>query len=154
MPAGFWPSGRARTAPSLWAAIWGRSARSQRGVTLIEVAVAAALLSLVVPPLVRCLAQGVLWSEEYRRGAAALSIAQGIMEEVLDRPFAAAASEPPGADLAGDEGALPVGERPGYSYKLAVGPEEGGIKEVQVAVYYRVRGRMHRVVLAGVVNRR
>ncbi len=128
--------------------------RSQKGMTLVEVAVAAALLSLVIAPLFRSLAAGVRYAEEYRRWASALSIAQGIMEEMIDRPFAAVTSEPAGCDLTGEEGALPVSGRPGYAYKVAVGPESGGLKEVRVAVYYRLYGRQHRVLLAGVKSRR
>lgn len=151
---GWGPAGCPREAPGPKALLAGGPRRSQRGATLIEVAVVAAVLALVIPPLIRCLAAGVRYAEEYRRGAAALGIAQGILEELLDRPFAGVVSEPPEGDFTDEAGALQVWGRPGYSYKVAVNPEQEGIKEVQVAVYYRVQGRLHRVVLAGVVNRR
>lgn len=121
---------------------------------MVEVAVACAVLFLALVPLFNSLAAGARYTGEYRRGAVALHVAQGKMEDLLAKPFGEVVSEPPGADLSTDAGALPVYGHLGYAYKVFAGQEVDGIKEVRVAVYYSVFGRQHRVLLTAVKSRR
>lgn len=112
----------------------------ERGMSLVEVVVAAAIIFLALIPMLQSFVLGGRYGEESRRIITALHLAQGKLEDLKNRPYSAVVNEPAYPDFADPGRSVAFSGRPGYAYQVMVEEGQYNIKEVKLAVFYNDAG--------------
>lgn len=121
-----------------------------KGLTFIEVLIAAAIFVGIFMVIANMFPQGLLVIHKGGQVTKATAIANGILEEIKSRAYDAVNT----ANYPGDR--LPVPEQPGFERKITITPDvpAPGLKKVEVKVYWREEGMERSISLVTLISRR
>jgi Tfp pilus assembly protein PilV len=115
--------------------------RKKKGLTLIEVMLIIAFLSIIFPPILQMFSKGFMVSQESESTLTASSLAQKVIEEEKNLPYSNIASIPKTA----------IPGFTGFSKKVDVTEVSPNLKDITVTLYYPVENAELSMVLETLV---
>jgi type II secretory pathway pseudopilin PulG len=102
--------------------------KRRKGLTLIEVMLVIAFLSMALFPILQMFSRGYLISSESGAALAAISLAEKYMEGQKNLDYSSIVNE----------AKSPISGYPGFSREIIVSEPDDDLKDVEVKVYYTI----------------